>query len=295
MDINNKINDKINDFYIEQYNVYKKKYLELKKFVCCGYNGNNSYNLYGGYGGFFNNTTKFYFMANVTNKELYNKLDERRSLLLKGGQPNNPIVHLTLLQFEVNQDHPLSYFFYSKKLQEKLKKFYKNEMINKKVYLTTNYGKYDLFGIGENKFFVKLYEPNKELAITKFRTLFYKYLKKELGKYTIKKNNKGKKIYYVFVFNNKPLFAVPDFYYGKGVWKPHVTIFNINDLKKHNRSLYNKYDKKRTKKEKLQVLFTPIINKKLEPIGKIRMYKDIGNLTLSLRNPYMKIDREYII
>ena len=277
--------------YLKEYYKYKARYLSLLE-----KNNTNIINdCQDGGGGMFKNTTKFYLMANITDKYIYNRLDERRAILLRGNQPKHPILHITLLQFEINQDHPFSYIFYSRDFHKNLKKYFDKTMAKKKVTLSSGFGKYDLLGQGVNKFFVKLYKSNKRMEITNFRTMFYKYLQQKLGKSTRKKKVVGGRLHYVFHYNKMPLFSVPDFYYGRGVWKPHVSILNIGDIRSYNKSLYRQYTKKKSSKSKLQLLFTPIVNAKFKPIGKIKLNEHIGNLTVSLRNPGAKIDREYIL
>jgi len=276
--------------YLKQYYYYKNKYIAEKN----NRRGDNT-NIMSGGGTFFKNTTKFYFMANLTDKQIYDRLDERRAILLRGNQPKNVILHITLLQFEINQDNPDSYIFYTKDFHRNMKYFFEKTFAKYKVMLNSGFGEYDLLGQGENKFFVKLYRPDKKMVITNFRTMFYKYLESEFGKPKIKKREVNGKKYMVFSYDGHPLFAVPDFYYGRGVWTPHVSILNVGDIAKYNKPLYKEYQKKKSKKSKLQLLFTPIVNARFRPIGKIKMHKHIGNLTLSLRNPKAKIEREYIL
>ncbi len=282
----------------EKYNKYKNKYLELKNSIISEDGVLEGGILEGGIlegGAFFKNTTKLYLMANITDKSIYDRLDERRALLLRGNQPKQPILHITLLQFEINQDHPYSYIFYSRDFHSNLKRYFNSTMVKNKVTLSSGFGEYDLLGKGENKFFVKMYKPNKKMEITKFRTKIYGYLERELGKPKIRKKVVGGKTYVVFYYDKQELIAIPDFYYGKGVWTPHVSILNIGDIRAYNKPLYRKYKNRKTKKGKLQLLFTPIVNARFRPIGKIKMNEHIGNLTLSLRNPKAKIDREYIL
>lgn len=82
------------------------------------------------------------------------------------------------------------------------------------------------------------YAPYKgfEDVITEFRKLFYKYLERTLGKFKIEDNSKinGNVI---FRLQNIPLFIVPPFNYGIGVWNPHISIVNVGDIRKDNHEL----------------------------------------------------------
>ena len=95
---------------------------------------------------------------------------------------------------------------------------------------------YNILGKTNKKFFVKVYKPNKNLIITDFRMMFYKYIESIFGKPIIKnKVDSSGNLYYLL----EPLFAVPDFNYGKGNWSPHISIINTNDLYKYKRQQLN--------------------------------------------------------
>jgi hypothetical protein len=242
----------------------------------------------------FPNTTKYYIMANITDKYIAARLDERRRVLLKGKLPKSPILHITLLQLQINQSNPHSKIFYDKTFMKNIKKFYNKTIKKKNMILSSKFGQYDLLGQTKNKFFVKVYNTNKSKLITEFRILFYKYLERVLGKPVIMSRIVNGKKYIIFSYKNKELFAVPDFYYGYGEWTPHISILNIADIEKYNKPLYAKYSRLPNTGSRLNLLFTPIVNARFRPIGKIHM-KDIGSLSISLRNKRKKIDLKYNI
>ena len=132
---------------------------------------------------------------------------------------------------------------------------------------------------------VKLYNPYEESkeVITEFRKLFYGYLEKSLGKFGIENNTKnGGNV--VFKLNNIPLFVVPAFYYGIGVWTPHISIVNTADVKTHNPNLYSNYLSKQNKSSKINSLLQPIFCGCFTPIGDIDMRDHIGSLTVTVSN-----------
>ena len=266
--------------YLQQYYKYKNLYMT-------------------GGGGLFSNTTKFYLMANITNQYIYDRLNERRNTLLNVHQTANIPLHITILQLDINQNNPNSFIFNNPQFHKALRKFYNATIIKNKVTLTSKLGDYDILGQADKKFFVKMYKPDQPMIITKFRMMFYKYLESMFGKPTIKTklDHSGNK-FYVFYYPNhglKPLFAVPEFNYGRGKWTPHISILSTNDLKRYNTSLYNQYENQSTKETKIKLLFNKIYKAKFNPIGPIRFDKHVTSLTLSLNNPTTKISKRFDI
>jgi hypothetical protein len=253
----------------------------------------------GGTVGLFNNTTKFYLMANITDKYIYDRLDERRDILLNGHQSTKSMLHVTLLQLDINQGNPNSFIFYNETFHNALRKFYNSSLVKHKVSLTSKLGEYDILGKSDNKFFVKVYKPDQPLVITKFRMMFYKYLESLFGKPIIKtKLDSSGNVFYLFYYPNdslRPLFAVPEFNYGKGKWTPHISIVSTKDLQRHNVPLYNKYMDQPTVQAKIKLLFDKIHKAKFNPIGTIRFDKHVSGLTVSLRNPTIGISKKFDI
>jgi len=257
------------------------------------YINNNIHN--GGAGSFFKNNTKFFIMANVSNHTILTEIDKRRKLLLLGNSPVHNDVHLTLLQFNINQDHPDSEFFYDPVFHRRIWDFYDDSMRKKSLTLKYIRGFYDLLGLSDKKFFAKIYQPEQPELITEFRKQIYKYIESELGKYKIKKKKFGKDMYYVFNLNGEDLISVPDFYFGIGVWTPHVSVVNIKDVAKYNEKLYKKYSNSKTERSKLNTLLQPILKAKFGPIGDIIMDRDVNFLKVSLRNVEERIHIDSII
>jgi endonuclease/exonuclease/phosphatase (EEP) superfamily protein YafD len=234
----------------------------------------------------FKSTTNFYIIANITKKDIIDRLDERRRKLLLGFIPiDHGVLHITLLQFEINQKNPKANFFKNNnELRQKITVFYNNTFRKDNVVLKYTSGAYDLLGQTENKFLTKIYEPDQPLVITDFRKQFYKYLGSQLGRYTINEKVIDGKKYHVFNFGGQDLFGVPDYYFGTGVWKPHISIVNVGNIREKNPQLYEKYDKAYSKQEKIEVLLEPIRAVRFGPIGDISMRDDLKSLTISLEN-----------
>lgn len=254
-----------------------------------------SNNMEGGAGSFFKNNTKFFIMANVNNNNIIDEIDKRRKLLLLGNSPVHNDVHITLLQFNINQDHPDAKIFYDPMFHRKIWDYYDDSMRKNHLVLKYIRGLYDLLGLSDKKFFAKIYQPDQQELITDFRKAIYKYIESEIGKYKIRKKKQGKDMYYVFRIKGQDLISVPDFYYGIGVWTPHVSVVNIKDVERYNPKLYNKYENYKTNRNKLNTLVQPILKAKFDPIGDIDMEHDVNLLRVSLRNIEKRIHIDSIL
>ena len=270
------------DIYKYKYLKYKHKYLNIK-----------NVNMKGGFN--FINTTKFYILVKITNQYISDRLDERRKILLKGNLPLQTVLHLTLIQMELNQDNPDVKILEEKSFFDTVKNAYINSLKKNNVILSSQFGQYDLLGSGNNQFFVKAYDSDQPLEISNFRTAIYQYIQSKLGPANITKKKINNIEYYVFSYKNNELFTVPEFYYGKGKWVPHVSILNTGDIQKYNPELYNSYLQQQTKNQKLLKLFTPIVEAQFKPIGKINMNTDTKELVMSFKNAKSKIDKDYKI
>lgn len=235
----------------------------------------------------FENTTAMYIMADITNKHIIDRLDERRKYLLLGHLPLQDVLHLTLLQLEINQDHPLASYFQDQTFHKKIAEIYKLTMQKDNVVLQSVPGSYDLYGQTENKYYVKLLEPDQKLSITRFRKTLYHFIREWLGPYTIYEKQK----YYVFQIHNIDLFAVPDFYYGVGIWSPHISIVNTADIRKYNYALYENYTKQETKEEKMNILLQSLQKAThFKPLTHIKMADHCSVLSISLKNYKTNLD-----
>lgn len=232
----------------------------------------------------FKNVTEFYIMCNISNSNIISHLDERRKLLLHGEMPKNSIMHITLLQFDINQDHYLANKFKNKNFHVNIAKIYNDTVKNKKFILRDLLGRYELLGKGNHKFLTKVYEPYDKFIITQFRKKLYNYISEYIGSYSISINKQHDNMYYVFNVNGTDLFAVPSFYFGIGVWKPHLSIVNTGDIERYNAPLYQKYVNVITMENKLNVIVNEIIEQHFGPMGDIDMCKDINTMTISWKH-----------
>ena len=239
----------------------------------------------GGAQGFFKNNTKFFIMANVNNDTILSQMDNMRTTLLLGNKPLHNDVHITLLQFNINQDHRNAGFFFDPDFHQSIRSFYDKTIGHENLVLNHKPNIFDLLGLTHKKFFAKLYYPDKPLVITDFRTLFYKYIGKKLGKYKIREKSFGNEKHFIFNIKGKDLIAIPGFYFGKAVWTPHVSIVNIKDIQSYNMELYEEYMQTYDSEDKINVLLRPLINNNLNKTNNIKMNEDINFLRISLRNP----------
>jgi hypothetical protein len=199
----------------EKYVKYKNKYLMLKKEI-------DKFQLYtNSGGGYFHESNQdkkamnkrmlSFKSINIKielkqNTVLYNYLDDNQSKINLSNKMSLPyLYHITLLNFEINMDHPLNTignnrqfklnnFVYKttkneKQLTDKFKTFIQNIGLKNKFYecfygtVETQFEtqKYDILG-KDDKFFVQSLSYNitdpKITQITKFRTYFYNELRK---------------------------------------------------------------------------------------------------------------------
>lgn len=243
---------------------------------------------------YFPNTRKYYILAKITDQNILNRLNERRAVLLKNAPPADDL-HVTLLQFEINSQHPNANIFDDPAFHRAIRGFYDDKIAgispraaagatSHSLILQYMRKKYDLLGQGLNKFFVKVYAPSNSYAITHFRTEFYNYLDRALGNSVMRDDTV--KNYKVLNYRGVDLIAIPKFYYGPGVWKPHISILNTGELKTYNPALYSEFANKTNTDDQIKVLLGPIEKSGFGPIGNIDMRKDITSLIISLTNPY---------
>ena len=201
------------DDYLEKYIKYKNKYLMLKYKIDGQQLSSNSG------GGYFHKINQERRMENKRmlafksiiikieleqNTPLYNYLtDNQNKLVFMNKIPLQNSFHITLLNFEINMDHPLNTIGNNRKLEfnnfvykngtnklltNKFKTFIENIRLKNKFYECFNGTEFetDEFNIlgRDDKFFVQslTYNPNLgpdgKSKITKFRTYFYNELSK---------------------------------------------------------------------------------------------------------------------
>jgi hypothetical protein len=254
-----------------------------------------SRSLEGGAGTFFRNNTKFFIMANVNNAIILEQIDRMRTALLLGNHPVHNDVHITLLQFNINQNHPDSFIFFDPDFHQHIRTFYDKTISDKNLILNHKPNIFDLLGLTHKKFFAKLYYPDQPLVITDFRTLFYKYIGKRLGRYKIKERVFSGETYFIFNVRGKDLISIPGFYFGKAVWTPHVSVVNIKDIDVYNRELYEVYTYARDNEEKINILRKVMSRSDVGDTENIKMSQHINFLRLSLRNPEKDIHVDSVV
>ena len=117
------------------------------------------------------------------------------------------------------------------------------KIISPHMHLISRKGKYEIMG----EFMAKVYKVLNSSYITTFRMIMYKYLEKHLGASTRKIATLHGKKYFVYAYRGQDLIAVPEYFHGKGVWTPHMSLIKLDKLKKANPNLYNLYLKKDVK------------------------------------------------
>lgn len=241
-------------------------------------------------GGFFKKgyeSTYFYIMAKITNDYIYSRLDERRKAIL-GENASLKNLHITLFQCEINQNHPNANVFQNVDFHEHIKKSYVDAFSKNNITLTSKLGEYDILGT-DNKFLVKKYTANDSQIITEFRKQIYQYLDKQFGS-GIKKE---KQDFVVYNYNGQDLIAVPRHSHGVGVWTPHVSIINTNELKKLNPTLYNQYMNLTDKQQQINLLLQPIFVSQFKPIGPIKLKDDIKEIIVSVQNLNINLSKSF--
>lgn len=90
-------------------------------------------------------------------------------------------------------------------------------------------------------FTAKKYTPTNQLSITNFRKEIYSFI---MSKVTLIKGIDNISIpskfpgappanYRVFCSLNGPLYAIQDYYFGTGVWEPHISLYHKSDALKN--------------------------------------------------------------
>ncbi len=151
----------------------------------------------------------------------------------------------------------------NKKITKKFEDFLKQinlrgkfeEYFNDVIFKTSNF---EILGT-DTKYFVQKYDYDKTNSITSFRIYFYSQLFayiqeidhtytgfelqfvkfKDDGTLDILPNNTSSEFDYVLYYpvklsgiiseDEKPLLAIPKYYWGKGVWAPHTSLFKLDN------------------------------------------------------------------
>jgi hypothetical protein len=190
----------------------------------------------------FNNSSVVYMIADATEKgfiQRYKQRLDKIGLPKQEQQKSKP--HITMMEVIVNKNNPYSYLILDVNNRiinalEKLLRF-GYQQLSPQIYLTSQIGKYEIMG----EYMAKVYTSNNSIYITNFRMILYKYLEKLLGKGKRSIKKISGLSYYVYSYHNMELIAVPEYYHGKGIWKPHLSLVKLNKIKKYNPRLYAKY------------------------------------------------------
>ena len=125
-----------------------------------------------------------------------------------------------LHNININKDNENAKLFMDKQFQDLIKRAYVNNLKNLTLQSSFDYK-------NTNNDIIKVYvlDPKQQNNITKFRRDIDDYLENIIkinpNYGLVKKDNN---YYHTYNFNNKPLYAVSDLYYGKGNWVPVIKI-----------------------------------------------------------------------
>lgn len=192
----------------------------------------------------FNSNYKVYLIADATDNKMidkyYNNLD---ILKITKKEQKNIRPHITLMELIINRENPDHKYIVDEygqintTLRELITAKYKQ--LSPQMYVKSKRDGYEIMG----EFLAKIYKSSNSSYITEFRMALYRYLEIMLGKSSRKVIIYGNKKYFIYSYNGKELIAIPDYYHGKGNWKPHISIVKLDKINKLNPSLYLIYDK----------------------------------------------------
>lgn len=239
-----------------------------------------------------------YIMANISPySPIHDAVMERRKLLIGNNTPTHSKLHITLLQIELNKDHPYfkNVFWTDPMLYKMIRRWYIEYFSDVKLFPTDYnlYGKYLM-----KRFFAKRYTCDTVTGqvpkITQFRTEFYKYINERLKNLGAKTASvKYDKEYYVYIYDGQPLFAVPEFYHGIGKWDPHISIIHTNHIQEFNQNLYDTYVKAlpdRKNGDDVTVLTNKLVAHNIKFMNlNMKIGEDIENLTMNFNDGSLDI------
>ena len=260
MNINATLNNRISMPYEQITNRYKINNTDNIKYISQsgGANINNSVrdmethnaitdNIYeyevlkGGANNIFRNNSTIFLLADATDPVVINNIYARIAKLkishnlLKGVRP-----HFSLMQIIVNTANPdHKILMFGKNINPHLRIVIdiQYNRITPQIYISSPKGGYEIMG----DFFAKVYTQTNAEYITLFRKQIYKYIEGFLGKgqrrLAIVNNIK----YFVYSYRGRDLLAVPEYYHGNGIWKPHLSIIKLDKIQKSNPKLYAQY------------------------------------------------------
>ena len=227
----------------------------------------------------FPNKLMFYVMAAIQDRNLKNTMEFCSANILKGNLSSYSDPHITLIQFEINGNHPYSKIFKRESFKTQITEFYKYFFTRKNTEFVPD--RFELMG-NRRKHFVKKYKSTTTSGITPFRKAIYKYIDKLIGKSSMSYKSVNNQKYIVFSYHKMPLFVVKDFYYGINVWTPHISIVSDSDIEKYNPGLYKVYMQQPTDEYKIRLLYKYLKKKIGNGVNKLNMKFNINLTTTKL-------------
>lgn len=253
-----------------------------------------------------------YLKATLNNLEVDDRLMERRRAVVNN-RPRNDF-HITLLHLELNLDHPdANKLFHNNRITPEFETLL-SDVYDAFVECFRNIELRHIRGplgyemLGEyndikfrnkksKKFLTKKFEmynrntdePDTD-AITCFRTVFYDGIDRIIGKIPQKtEDTVNNKLYHLREYpigidpigdtEYQPLFAVRDFYYGKGVLTPHISIFDLDEVREHNTYIYHHYketfERTGNDEESMMILLENILSGRFRGIPVINVTTDM--------------------
>jgi hypothetical protein len=235
---------------------------------------------------FGQDTTTVFLMADVANP-LHSHFEQRNTAIL-GKLNTRKTYHLTLIEMKVNHSVlPPTVF---NNIQNITNTFHCKNVMNN-VVLTED--KYTILG-SNKKFWTMEYDDNAPNAITSFKASFYDNFLRSLGKTkrdftkSVVRHSNGIQ-YHVFSYNGIPWYAIANCYFGTNSWRPHVSIFNLDELSQNNAALFQSYQRHGVK------VIENSLPRNVGSIGSISFSRDIGSLSFSVKNVARNIERKETI
>jgi hypothetical protein len=175
---------------------------------------------------------------------------EARAEILTGQPPKQP-PHMTLFEIHWNESHPHAQYIrdqlfrgtqYTRQILQNIHFLFSNLRFESSSIGSQGHaiGDYKLFG-PNNDFLVRRYTPvsinptmSVQELVTQFRLSIYTLIKQLLQQYNVTLSstyttiqNGGVTFYVYSDSNNIPLYGIPDYYYGKGIWEPHISVAKL--------------------------------------------------------------------
>ena len=168
------------------------------------------------------------FMLNINKRSDIYKfiLQNREDNNISANLSYNP--HMTLHMMNINMNHHWSHGLIEQ-LPGIVFRAYNDNLKNKEL---KNHS-FNKLGEDPYIFWALKYQLNDKIDITNFRTAIYN----EIDKWLVKKNTEkslshiltknGENYYYIFSVDDQPLFGIKNWYFGKGNWEPHISVFTM--------------------------------------------------------------------